>query len=84
MVSVAVMMRIDPPEGKEVRVSIVDGMMRVERDHDLVVDLVGDVLQSRGLLHVLETVLITQHCGYSINFFGSFFSMCYWMGVYLV
>ena len=38
---------IDLRDVKVVRASIVDVMMVVERDHDLVVDLVGDVLLSR-------------------------------------
>jgi hypothetical protein len=50
------MMHIDLRDEREVKVNIVDGMMLplVVRDHDSGVDLVGDVLLSRGLLHVLE------------------------------
>ena len=39
--------RIDLRDVKVVKESIVDVMMVVERDHDLAVDLVGDVLLSR-------------------------------------
>jgi hypothetical protein len=46
-VVVRMVVRIDLLEGRVVKESIVDVMMVVERDHDLVVGLVGDVLLSR-------------------------------------
>ena len=46
-VVVRMVVRIDLLDGKVVRESIADVMMVVEKDHDSVVDSVGDVLLSR-------------------------------------
>jgi hypothetical protein len=46
-VVVRMVVRIDPLDEKVARESIVDVMMVEERDHDLVVGLVEDVLLSR-------------------------------------